>query len=79
MNIATPEWAIVNVDGKFIASNPSVHISLRHSSISISEGQHFGSRMGNLGLTNTYDGSLADVSDKVANLDDIIKVVVSDV
>ena len=44
LNIAVPEWAVVDIDAAFLAANRDVHISLGTRRVEIEPGWHFGSR-----------------------------------
>lgn len=44
LQIATPETAMVNVTGEFLAGNPEVHIQLGSRKKPVTPGWHFGSR-----------------------------------
>jgi hypothetical protein len=79
MRIATPTWAIVQVDEQFIRDNPLASISLGTVSIPVSPGPHFGSRVMPESVTfGFYDHLPGQRLDQVINLDDFFKVLVFD-
>jgi hypothetical protein len=79
MDIATPDWATVLINERFIAANPSVRISLQTGSIPITRGRHFGSKvMINPEVASVHDLLPCQLFGRVGNLDDFLKVLVFD-
>jgi hypothetical protein len=79
LGIATPDWAIVEVDEGFIAANPLACISWRSESVPIVPGMHFGSRFPvDPETTAVYVFLPTQLADRIVNLQDFIRVLVFD-
>ena len=79
IQVATPETAIVNIDGSFLADNPEVQMQFGGRSIEVEAGWHFGSRYpGNPDSTAVYDFLPDSLLPKVTNLEDFRAALVFD-
>jgi hypothetical protein len=79
LKITTPEIAVVDVSGEFLARCPEVHIQLHSRHLAIEPGQHFGSRYpGNPTEARIYDFLPDVLIEKVVNLEDFLGALVLD-
>ena len=79
LQIASPEYRIVNLSREFLAANPAVHILLGTQRIEIEPGWHFGSRHpGDPDLMAVYDFIPDALLSQVANPEQFLAVLVFD-
>jgi len=79
LNIAVPEWAVVDINAAFLAANRDVHISLGTRRIEIEPGWHFGSRYpGDPSRVAVYDFLPDALLSSVVNLEHFRAILVFD-
>lgn len=79
LGISAPEYAIVDVTGLFLASDPEVHIQLGRERMPVSPGWHFGSRFpGDPARTVVYDFLPDALLETIENLPDFRAVLAFD-
>jgi len=79
IGIATPRWARIHVDARFLGDYPQAHIELHRGRGEIRPGWHFGSRVPvSPELGAVYDFLPQGVIDRVRNRADFLKALVFD-
>jgi hypothetical protein len=79
LGVSAPEFAIVDVTGSFLASDPEVHIQLGRERKAVSSGWHFGSRFpGDPLRTVVYDFVPDALLESIENLPDFRAVLAFD-
>jgi hypothetical protein len=79
LQIAAPEWAVVEVTASFLAANPEIQLQLGGRRIAVEPGWHFGSRYPVDPMRATVYDFLPDaLLARVVNLEDFRAILASD-
>ncbi|HEY7387396.1 MAG TPA: HipA family kinase [Bryobacteraceae bacterium] len=79
LQIATPEWAVIQVTAEFLSANPEIQLQLGGRRIAVEAGWHFGSRYPVDPMRTTVYDFLPDaLLARVVNLEDFRAILVFD-